>query len=284
VNNTPKFVDQGMKMIIGILTGIGNNIYQVVTAGTRIITEFIRGIGDNAGKVADEAAKTVVKFVNGAADAVTKNTGDLKAAGGKLATAIIDGLTGGLASGVTSVIRAAKGMAQSAYDAAMGFLQAHSPSRLFMKVGGYIPQGMAIGMGQYEGVVAAAAESVGQTALDSMKKSIVGLNDIVMANVDPNPTITPVLDLTNVQRDATKIGSLLQSTPFAIGSLDAATSALNGYAANTGGAADAQAQDRAISAPVTFIQNNNSPKALSTAEIYRQTKNQLSVAKEGANA
>jgi hypothetical protein len=42
--------------------------------------------------------------------------------------------------------------------------------------------------------------------------------------------------------------------------------------------------ERSISSPITFVQNNNSPKALSTAEIYRQTKNQLSVAKGGTNA
>lgn len=32
-------------------------------------------------------------------------------------------------------------------------------------------------------------------------------------------------------------------------------------------------------APIQFNQYNNSPKALSNAEIYRRTKNQLSVAK-----
>ena len=31
---------------------------------------------------------------------------------------------------------------------------------------------------------------------------------------------------------------------------------------------------------VTFIQNNTSPKALSEADIYRQTKNQLSTIKQ----
>ena len=32
----------------------------------------------------------------------------------------------------------------------------------------------------------------------------------------------------------------------------------------------------------TFIQNNYSPKALSNADIYRQTRNQLSLAKRRA--
>jgi tape measure domain-containing protein len=280
-NNVPKFVDAGMKIIVGILNGIANNIYQVVTAGTRVVTEFIRGVGDNAGKVAEEGARTVVKFVNGVADAIRNNSGALQAAGRNVGSAIIDGLTGGISGGIGSVIQAAKNVAQTALNAAKSLLGIASPSKEFHQIGKFVDQGFALGLDAYSGIVAKSSADVGQTAIDSMKKSIVGMNEIVAANMDVNPTITPVLDLTNVQRDATKLGSLLQTKPFTVGTtLTSATAASNGYSGNQQVATETSS-DRSISSPITFVQNNNSPKALSTAEIYRQTKNQLSVAKGG---
>lgn len=59
---------------------------------------------------------------------------------------LVDGFIKGITGGAASVIDAAKNLARSAYDAAMGALQAHSPSRLFTKVGGTVPAGMSVGI------------------------------------------------------------------------------------------------------------------------------------------
>jgi hypothetical protein len=50
------------------------------------------------------------------------------------------------------------------------------------------------------------------------------------------------------------------------------------YAANQAALFDALVPAEAP-APISFTQINNSPKALSSAELYRQTNNQISVAK-----
>lgn len=59
---------------------------------------------------------------------------------------LVDGFIKGITGGAASVIDAAKNLARSAYDAAMGALQSHSPSRLFTKVGGTVPAGMSVGI------------------------------------------------------------------------------------------------------------------------------------------
>jgi spore maturation protein SpmB len=95
-----------------------------------------------------------------------------------------------------------------------------------------------------------------------------------------SPTITPVLDLTGIQKDAMKIGKIV-ATPISVGSsFSSASQAAHGVNSNAAAVLAATIKPTETTVrDVTFVQNNTSPKALSSAEIYRQTKNQISVAK-----
>jgi hypothetical protein len=74
--------------------------------------------------------------------------------------------------------------------------------------------------------------------------------------------------------------ALLATQPVTVGaSYSSANSAAVGYESNQDAAADAAAGS-VVNNNLTYTQNNNSPKALSSAEIYRQTNNQLSTIQE----
>jgi hypothetical protein len=99
---------------------------------------------------------------------------------------------------------------------------------------------------------------------------------------DLNPVVTPVLDLTNIQRDSGTIGDLLQAAPISFaGTYAQASVASAGQTENQ--ALLAELTGATSRETVSFTQNNYSPKALSAAEIYRQTNNQLSQAKGALN-
>jgi hypothetical protein len=88
-----------------------------------------------------------------------------------------------------------------------------------------------------------------------------------------------VLDLSAIQKDASTISDLLSVPQLSVGSVySKANDAAAGYAANQAALFDALVPAEAP-APISFTQINNSPKALSSAELYRQTNNQISVAK-----
>ena len=96
---------------------------------------------------------------------------------------------------------------------------------------------------------------------------------------DPNftPIVRPVLDLTDVKKDAGKINSMVTAQPLKVDTtLAKAKDASAGYSANR--AAQTDVMERP-STSFEYTQINNSPKALSNAEIYRQTNNQLSKVK-----
>jgi tape measure domain-containing protein len=152
-----------------------------------------------------------------------------------------------------------------------------SPSVVMAEVGGYSAEGVAVGLSEMSGVVAKAAADTGQTAVDSLRKSMSGFSDLITGPVDIQPVITPVLDLSSVKKDAGQIGTVLGRQPISVDSAYSKAAAIaNARMAAQEAAAGVQTS---TPAPVTFIQNNNSPKALSSATIYRQTNNQLSRAK-----
>jgi hypothetical protein len=104
------------------------------------------------------------------------------------------------------------------------------------------------------------------------------MNDIshLDFDIDTNPVITPVLDLDQFQKDATGIDRML--APAGIAPSTAATAAR--AISNMGAVFESMmAAMGPPSTTVEYNQYNNSPKALSNAEIYRQTRNQLAVLK-----
>jgi uncharacterized coiled-coil DUF342 family protein len=152
-----------------------------------------------------------------------------------------------------------------------------SPSRVFMGIGKFTIEGLVNALDAGKSAVEKSSEATGQAAIDSMRKSLTGFSDLIAQDIDDRPTITPVLDLSSVKRGARSIGGMFTGAAFSVDSAySKAVQAHAGYMSNRNAAA--QTDERSVSA-ITYNQYNTSPKALSEAEIYRQTKNQLSVRK-----
>lgn len=279
----PKMARAGMKILLGILDGIGDNIYRIVTAATRVITEFLRGIGDNQPKIVKEGAKTIIKFVNGLSDAIDDHAAEMGRAGGRLATSIIKGMAKGLFGGVGEIVNAAKNVAKDALNAAKNALGIKSPSRAFMEIGRYADEGFAKGLLTYSRTIDASAEEVGNSTLETMRTTMAKVASIANEEIDVNPVIAPVLDLDKFRKEAGYIQKVMDTESMTAGvSYGRAASISQDYEVNRQTAATAIAEKEA--ATIKFEQNNYSPKALSHVEIYRNTRNQLALAKEALNA
>jgi tape measure domain-containing protein len=152
-----------------------------------------------------------------------------------------------------------------------------SPSREFMEVARYSVEGMTDGFDKYAIVAGKSAKNVGETALEALRKSMSDISKVVITDSNFNPIIRPVLDLTAVKTDASRIAGLLAAQPLKV---DAALARANDISASYRNNRTAeQTPPETSKVDVTFNQTNNSPKAISAAETYRNTKNQLSVAK-----
>lgn len=283
----PRIARAATDLMVAFLRSVRDNIDRVIRAGVDVIIAFIEGIADNTVRLANAAMRTLRDFLRGLADAIDRNAGAIRREGRNLARAIIDGITGGLASGVANVARSAREMATNAIDAARGIFRTSSPSRVFMEIGREVGDGLAIGIRNSERVVRSATEYTGNKAVDSMTRTIAGLAEAMSVDGDFNPTITPILDLSEVKKAAKNIDTTLGDHPLSVATnYSTARDASMRYLANEM-ARRTTTSDQETMTPETIInynQYNTSPKALSSAEIYRQTKNQLSVTKGALKA
>jgi tape measure domain-containing protein len=272
----PKFVSAGIDLIINLLNGIAHQIPRVAAAAVNVIVAFINAVGASELKIAQAGVNMVINLINGIANTIRADTPRMNAAGRNLASAIVEGMASGMLNGIGIVTSAARSVASSALNAAKSFLGINSPSKEFEKVFFGTGEGAVVGMTNSIGIVNKAAEKMGGAALDAMSKALGGVSDAVLNNVDVNPTITPVLDLTQAKLGFDQLASMSKdriiaattstNTATSISAQNAAAAAAAGLVANTG-------------ANLVYNQYNTSPVALDATTIYRQTKNQLSVTK-----
>lgn len=163
----------------------------------------------------NNCAKTLVtNLINGIANArssMTTAASSLSNAGASSASGTQkswysagQNLGKGLANGVSSMASKVKSAAASAAAGAVSAVRnawkVHSPSRVGLELGMYFDYGLAEGLNSYRKVVSQNAESVSSGAAESARMVLANLSTGVLDNIDPNPTIRPVLDLSNVEQ------------------------------------------------------------------------------------
>ena len=202
---------------------------------------------------------------------------ELYQAGVDIAQGLVDGIT----AERDKIEAAMKKIADALVKAIKDKLGIKSPSKEFTKIGAFAVDGLAKGLQTATLKVDKAAENLGKSAMDSIRDSIKGISDLALTDADLQPTITPVLDLTKVTREARQLDGILD-TSLKLGTSYSRASSLaldERTRRSLIGQLDEDIQNGSGDS-FTFNQYNNSPKALSYGEIYRQTRNQLSTAKE----
>lgn len=153
-----------------------------------------------------------------------------------------------------------------------------SPSKLMIYYGKQLVVGLAVGINDNRNVVKKAMSDL----TDSMIPDTTSVNSAFQKIVDGlsdmnefNPTITPVLDLTKVQTEASKISGIMgaQALTPSFNNARIISSSINAQK-------DVGTESTATSGQVNFHQTINAPEQLSTADIYKQTRNQIRMAKE----
>lgn len=276
VSLIPFLANAGMVMMIRLLDAVNKYLPTIIDKATELMVKFMDGIERNIPKLVDSGARMVKTFIREVAAKLIAGVPDMISAAKDMAGGIISGMTSGISGGLGTIKDAAVGVARDALNAAKRWLGIRSPSRKFRdEVGRPSSEGMAVGMLDYGKKVVGAAETVGEEAIFAMKKNIGKIPELFEDDMDFNPVITPVLDLTQVARDAKGLDPMLAGA-----NISATTSRRQADSARVSisSAANQRHETTGPDAPpvLNYTQNNYSPKALSPSEVYRNTKNQLS--------
>lgn len=296
----PEFVNAGLYIILALLQGIATNIGPIVEAGISIVVNLINGIANKIPDIIDSAFNLVLSFINGLADAIDTYNEPLRNAIWKLILAIkdaflgfaedlweslkdigkyvIEGLIDGFWSGVEAVGNAVTEIGSNIINGFKDVLGINSPSKEAYAIARFVDKGLINGLVSMQSDVSKASAKVGSSMLDSVKSAVANMADIVSSDVDMQPTIRPVIDLSGVQNGSKQIGKIFASIGGVSFKANAAAAA---KAASTfqNGSGNAETSEKSGGNTYQFTQNNYSPKSLSRIDIYRQTKNQFAMLK-----
>ena len=243
-------------------------------AGSTLSSNLVSGMKQN-----QDGIRTAF---NGSLDSAVSNIRNnywqsFYSAGGYVAS----GFAAGIRNGASAAVNAAANMASRAVAAANAAADINSPSKVMMKSGAWFTEGFAIGIGDAASEAITAAKSMVGRSIGSVTDAINSDRTLETLDIDATPTITPRLDLSTV-RDQAKSISTIVPNKLDLGYQPQFASALVSQARmtqNDKNSRQPEVETKEVVNNYTFNQTNNSPKALSRIDIYRDSKNLLSQAK-----
>lgn len=124
---------------------------------------------------------------------------------------LVQGFAAGISAETWRAEAKAAAMASAAETAAKEELDINSPSKVFRAIGYSVPEGFAMGIDRMAYMASDSSEAMADTAINSMKGAISRIGDAISTDIDAQPTIRPVLDLSEVEAGAGTISSMFGS-------------------------------------------------------------------------
>ena len=180
----------------------------LLQAGKNIIINLVNGIKefiDNPKQTIEEVWRKIKDVFKTAIDTMMHIGED-----------IVNGLAAGIRNAMFKPLDAIGEVSQGLAGTIKGILGIASPSKVFAQIGGYIMDGLSKGIGDGSQVVS-QMDSIATAITDSFKNF-----DL---NADYQPTITPVVDLSNVNSAAGSISGLFGNCSIGLASNIGAVSA-----------------------------------------------------------
>lgn len=249
-----------VNILSSCLTAIANKYPEFQNAGMQCMIKFIAGVKEKA----EEVKTAFTGNLNASVTAIRDYHDQFKQAG----TYLVEGFADGISENTYRAEAKARAMARAAAEAAEDELDEHSPSRVGYHIGDFFGLGFVNAIGTYAVKAYNASAEMADSAKTGLGNAIAKVKDMIDNGVDGQPTIRPILDLSDVEEKSHRLNTLFSRSQ--------ALTVSTGIAAARGRNLQNEDTNPNTGNSYNFTQNNYSPKALSRTEIYRQTKNQFS--------
>ena len=176
-----------------------------MTTGEKLMTQFINGIkskGVETGNALSAPFSASLTKIRGYYSSFY-DTGAY----------ITSGLARGMSSKLSTVKTAANAIAAAAEKAARAALLVKSPSRVFYAIGEFVVEGFTNALSDGAGSVYSTASDMADFARTGFNNAVSKINDMIDSGMDTQPTIRPILDLSDVESGANRINGMFGMTP-----------------------------------------------------------------------
>ena len=281
-NKQTQFNTAGANLMIKLIAGVKSKDYETRNAFVNILSSCLTAIANKYPEFQNAGMQCMIKFIAGvkekAKEVKTAFTGNLNASVTAIrdyhdqfkqaGTYLVEGFADGISENTYRAEAKARAMARAAAEAAEDELDEHSPSRVGYHIGDFFGLGFVNAIGTYAVKAYNASAEMADSAKTGLGNAIAKVKDMIDNGVDGQPTIRPILDLSDVEEKSHRLNTLFSRSQ--------ALTVSTGIAAARGRNLQNEDTNPNTGNSYNFTQNNYSPKALSRTEIYRQTKNQFS--------
>lgn len=181
--------------------------------------ESVDAVEQSSSELADAAASSLIS---------KETSARLKAAGQQAGQYMVDGVAKSFET-PNKATKAVYDFGLELHRKLNSATEINSPSKLFMESGAYIVEGVALGIKNNTGMATDATEEMGGATIQTMRKAVAMCAAIADCDIDVQPTISPVVDLSGVYDGVASINSTFGGMNFGIGTYSSARSASNAF-------------------------------------------------------
>ena len=180
---------------------VTSNTASLYSVGGALITKLTKGILSKKSSI----NSAISACLSGASSKIRSYYSSFYNGGSYLVTGFCNGITDNTFRAKASV----EAMAEASIKTARKALRINSPSKVFKKIGSGIPEGFAMGIDMLAGEVTGAVSGMAFSAINTTRSAMSTVLDAMNTDMDTQPTIRPVVDLSDVQTGADAINGML---------------------------------------------------------------------------
>jgi len=197
-----------------------------IAAVSRMISDFLQfglaGADFNADSILsginfEDVNSRIAEIIGYVQTAISQNESDLTKSGSSLASSLYDalnektsdfntagenfvrGLTNGVYFQTRFAVEAAAYVARQMVTAVKNTFQTASPSKVTTQIGKYFSEGLSNGVREEGDNAVNSSQRVAENMMQATKDSLLPLSTALFDDIDDNPVIRPVVDMSNVE-------------------------------------------------------------------------------------
>lgn len=207
---------QATKNIVYSTEGMFNSIAMIVSSNGVKLSDAMKTVFEGINNAVISISPKIVKTAGSMAEQVVNKTAAMMNNQQKFYDAGYQGARGfanGLLAGKNIVGSAGWELGYSAYLSAKSALDINSPSKKFDELGEFSGLGFANALDRMRKRVSASSLNMTNSALSTVKDAITKISGIVQNDIDVQPRIRPVVDLTDARIGARTLSSMFNADP-----------------------------------------------------------------------
>lgn len=212
-------IDSIIKLIIAVINGAGEAMYKNAGDFADAVNNFVSNLIATiitvltGVSVIKQLKDGITKAITGGMSESTGKNGEMgkkiKESFKSIGTDILNGIWEGIKSAWDTLKRVVEEVGGAVLTLFERIFDIDSPSKEMAEMGMYLDQGLAQGITKNATTVSRSVNNLANTTISPLQEAFSDLSTYIDENVDTQPTIRPVMDLTDIQNGANSIYGMM---------------------------------------------------------------------------